>query len=421
MKRYLLVWSAATMALLVLVAAANVLVDPYGILRLVDRPGFNHTKPSIVDQGPMAKAYQVARVQPRGLILGNSRAEVGLDPEHSAWPASARPVYNLALPGTGTAVTLRYLKHALASADRDTDKPRLVLWSVDFLDFLNDPAAARHAADPAPADRRLRDVSGVGQAGRLWQRSVDLAESTLTLAALLSSAQTVANQGNPFAIHRTPLGFNPMRDYAKISADEGYWALFQQKDQANLKSLMRQPKGIFDNSGHSSRQFEDLKAVLALCRQHGIALHLFSPPYHAHFLETFRITGHAHAFEQWKRALVKVLDDEAMASRAQPYPFWDFSVFNAWTTEPIPPKGDRYTAMQWYWEGGHFKRALGDQILLTMLGTDVPLPGFGVLLGPANVDAHLAADRVAAAAYRDSHQPELQVLADLARQFGSRR
>ena len=98
LNRYLSIWFAATAMLVCAVAAINLVVDPYGLFRLVDRPGFNSIKPTAAGHGAMSKAYQLLRVQPKALILGNSRAEVGLDPNHPGWPTEARPVYNDALP-----------------------------------------------------------------------------------------------------------------------------------------------------------------------------------------------------------------------------------------------------------------------------------------------------------------------------------
>jgi len=110
MTRYLYQWFLATALILIVVAAINLVVDPYGIFRLIDAPGFNSVKPAAPSRGPMVKAYQVQRVQPKTLILGNSRAELGLDPNHPAWPQTARPVFNAALPGTGTDTSLRFLR-----------------------------------------------------------------------------------------------------------------------------------------------------------------------------------------------------------------------------------------------------------------------------------------------------------------------
>src|SRR4051794_7784270 len=65
------------------IAVVNLLVDPFGIFRLVDWPAAqtynraNNTR--------MAKAEAVRRPLWDAVIIGNSRAEMGLDPQHSAW------------------------------------------------------------------------------------------------------------------------------------------------------------------------------------------------------------------------------------------------------------------------------------------------------------------------------------------------
>lgn len=369
MKRYLSTWFLATALLLLAIVAINLAVDPYGIFRLVDQPGFNSVKPTAASHGAMSKAYQVLRVQPKTLILGNSRAEVGLDPNHPAWPQSARPVYNAALPGTGTATSLRYLQHVLAAAAGDPAKqPALVLWGVDFMDFLTDPTKPTLArtvnTDNAESMRLLTAAATI----RMRQQMRDYAESTLTLGVLVDSLTTLANQRNPYAVDLTPQGFNPMHDYLKITADEGYWAVFRQKDLMYDKSFARFPKGIFDASGNTSRHWQDLQDIMRLCRQHGIELRLFTYPYHAHMLDTFAKTGQTHGFELWKSTLAKTLTDEAVASVKPAFVLWDFSTLNAITDEAVPPKGDRKSSMRWYWEAGHFKRELGGLMLEQMLG-----------------------------------------------------
>ena len=191
MNRYLTQWFLATALILLAVAAINVVVDPYGIFRLVDRTGFNSVKPAAASRGPMAKAYQVLRVQPKTLILGNSRAEVGLDPNHPAWPQAARPVYNAALPGTGTATSLRYLQHVLAAtAGNPAAQPT--------------PPRNAHAGDSE--NRRLMQASAID---RLRQQVRDYADSTLTLSIIdtCSLHAQCAQAANLFTLYRTDGAF----------------------------------------------------------------------------------------------------------------------------------------------------------------------------------------------------------------------
>lgn len=369
MKRYLYIWFIATILIITGVATINIVVDPYGIFRLVDQVGFNRVKPTAAKHGQMAKAYQVLRIQPKTLILGNSRTEVGLDPRHTAWPHDAQPVYNAALPGTGTTTSLQFLQHVLAASDNNpATRPTLVLWGLDFMDFLTDPTSAprppqRHATDPE--SRRLMSAS----TSQRWRQQVrDYAESTLTLTALFDTLQTLASQRDPYATDLTAQGFNPMRDYINITANEGYWSVFRQKEVSYNKSFEHFPKGIFDASGATSRHWDDLKEVMRLCRQYGIELRLFTYPYHASMHDIFRKTGHTPGLELWRRTLVKTLADEAIASAQPAFRLWDFSQINAKTTEAVPAQGDRQSTMQWYWEAGHFKSALGDLMLQQMLG-----------------------------------------------------
>jgi hypothetical protein len=417
MQHHLKLWLLLVAGLLGLVAGVNFLVDPYGVFRLIDRDGFNRVKPSAGLHGPMTKAYEVLRVKPRSLILGNSRAEVGFDPASSAWPEADRPVFNLALPGTGTDATVHYLQHALESGRRDR-MPRLVVWGVDFMDFLVDGSQPRYPVALHPEDLRLLTLHDGSRNPMRWLRqSRDYAESLLTLRAFLDSIATVCQQGDSHAADLDASGFNPMRDYAGHAANEGYQPLFKHRAMENTRAYLRRPKDLFHADGSISAALDDLRQVMRLCRREGIALHLVIYPYHAQLLEIFRLTGHWPAFESWKRALVNVVEDEAAATRQPPYPLWDFSAVNAWTSETIPAQGDRHTEMHWYWEAGHFKRELGDLMLRRILDAEQShVTGFGERLSSANLRTNLARSGADLAAYRASHPQVTEELTALIEQ-----
>lgn len=420
MKRYLGLWLGLTALLLLVVATFSFIVDPYGLFRVVDNSGFNGVKPAAGGQGAMAKAYQVLRLKPRGLILGNSRAEVGFNPVHPAWPASAQPVFNLALPGTDTETSLHYLQHILANPD--APKPEVIIWGVDFMDFLVDPATPYHAGEePRGKSRLLTNPDGSSNHGRWLYETRDYARSTLTLTAFLDSVRTLASQKNPYAENLTPQGFNPMQDYLKIAADEGYWKIFRQKDKANTHDFLRRPDAIFNADGRSSGALEDLRRILTLCRQKGIKLHLVIYPYHAHLQEIFRITGHWKTFEMWKREIVNIVAQEARSSESVAFPLWDFSGFNELTTEAIPEKGDRKTKMQFYWEAGHFKAELGDLVQDRVLGNANASLQFGVQLSPGNVEQQIELIRAQEADYRQSHPRDIEDLTGMAAEMRSHR
>jgi len=412
MKRYLVVWLGATAALLALVATANAVVDPYGVFRLVDAPGFNAVKPKAELHGGMVKAYQVLRVRPRTLILGNSRAEVGLSPDHAAWPSADRPVFNLALPGTGPTTTLAYLQHAIASAGNA--KIVRVVWGVDFPDFLTDTTILPASGPQRVEARLLVGPDGAPNRERPWQQLRDAGESLFTLSALFDSAQTLASQRDPYAPDLASNGFNPLREYVKVAKEEGYGNLFRQTDLDNTRAYARRPRSIVDASGTTSADLIALRRILAICRRNGIALTLVIYPIHAHLLEIIRATDHWPAFEDWKRALVRAVADEARDAGGTSVPVVDFSGFHRYATEPVPARGDLRSTMRWYWEPGHFKRELGDLMIDRILATPDAPQDFGVALDASNVERQLADLRVAEAAYRDRHAGEVAELERMA-------
>lgn len=385
MKRYLHLWLWLTGALIVLVGVFNLVVDPYGIFGLVNRAGFNMVKPAAANQGAMFKAYQLLRQPPRTLIIGNSRAEVGFDPESASWPADAQPVFNAALPGTGTSTSLAYLRHVLAITENDPSaRPTRVVWGIDFMDFLVDGRTPAGQTSPPRNGRLLVDAGDVASPGHWIQRARDYAEATLTLAATLDALETLRSQRDRYATRLTAQGFNPMQDYEKIAAEEGYWAIFHQRDVSNIKAYLQRPKDLYEQGRRSSESLDHLREVLALCHHHGIELKLVIYPYHARLLETMHITGHWEGFEEWRRAVVEVVA-AASAGQFRPAQLWDFGGFNELTMETVPPKGDRRARMQWYWEAGHFKSTLGDRVLTRMFAGLADGSGIGLVVDAGNI------------------------------------
>ena len=116
-------------------------------------PGWTALKPRIYQQTGIAKTYQLERVAPRTLLLGNSRIEIGLDPQSHEWPGDAQPVFNAAEDGRGLPLALAMLREAIAVRVPDT-----VVLGLDILDFLENPSSPGKppppGADAAPAAGR---------------------------------------------------------------------------------------------------------------------------------------------------------------------------------------------------------------------------------------------------------------------------
>ena len=95
-------------------SALIVLVDPYYVFGTPDIPGINVVRPRYENHVPAVKPYQVRRIKPDAIILGSSRAEVALDPQHPGW--NGKNVFNFGLPSaTSYEVMLAFL-HAQSVA-----------------------------------------------------------------------------------------------------------------------------------------------------------------------------------------------------------------------------------------------------------------------------------------------------------------
>lgn len=371
------------------VAAINLIVDPYGMYGFVFKRGLNQIKPHAGANGVMAKAYQVQRARPSTLILGNSRAEVGFNPLSASWPPTLHPVYNAALPGAYPITSLRYLQHVIF-----VQKPTVVVLGVDFVDYLirEDAESDRAAMGQAVEERRLL-VTYEGTPNPIYrqQRAADIAASVMSLDAFIHSINTLASQSRLDAQDLTPQGFNPMRDYAGIARREGYEIMFRQRDEENARAYARRPKSIYRAGTATSSQLDILRSMIAVCREQEITLHMVIYPYHAHLLETFHAVALWPAFEEWKRALTRLVDEGNRARATPVAKLWDFSGYNAYSTEQVPAPGDKKSAIHWYWEAGHFKQALGEVMLQTMFardgrGANIP---FGVQLTPINIEREI--------------------------------
>ena len=71
-------------------------------------------KPRAAEQIGIAKTYQLERIAPKTLLLGNSRTEIGLDPMSPQFPAEQRPVFNASYPGRDVCTSLLMLRDAMA-------------------------------------------------------------------------------------------------------------------------------------------------------------------------------------------------------------------------------------------------------------------------------------------------------------------
>jgi hypothetical protein len=329
--------------------------------------------------------------QPRGLVLGSSRAAVGIDPQHPGWDTSAAPVFNFAL----TSATAEELAGRLEQAVALTT-PRQVVVGLDFFMFnvyTYAPWSSGREAESPP-----------------WP-----VETLLTGAALADSVRTLRKQDpvdrpGVLANGQIMRTFN-LRRVAKYGHHQGFQDYQRIFFEGTLFPLPEKEYALAD-PGSGRNSVDDFRRLLETARRADIDLRLFISPVHVRLLEVYAQANLWPAYEQWKRQLVATLDaHNSHYSLQQHFPLWDFSGVNSITSEAVPAAGDTQSAMSWYWEASHFKAEAGDLILDRIFacrrpGVSIP-DDFGVLLTPSTIEAHLAATASALESWRRQHPEDV--------------
>jgi hypothetical protein len=347
-RRYL-AWAGATIVLLAgLVAAINIGVDPFYVFGTPLLAGLNRVKPAAEAHEGMAKRHLLPRICGRTLLLGNSRIDVGLDPDSAAWPERMRPVFSAAVAGTGPAVALEMLRLA-----RATCPPRFVVLAVDFPDFLLPPDAGAPIAPPALPGWR--------------ERVAELAEATLTLDSAVASVLTLLGQADPFSPTMTAAGHPLKREYVPIARRQGYHALFSAKLAAYRAELRRLPEPVLTPERNSALRI--LATIVAEARAMPARMVVIIHPYHASYVDLLHETGRWPGFAAWKAAVGELLRREAGSGGT--VALLDFGALPE-TREPVPAAGDRLSDTRYYWEAGHYKAALGDRMIPAIAAVLMP-------------------------------------------------
>jgi hypothetical protein len=370
-------WLAGMLVAGILVALAFVFcIDPYHLYGRFAVEGVNTVKPELSRYVEEIKLTQVVKLNPDTLIFGNSRAEVGFDPESPALTRRGFSAYNLAIRGTSIETADRELEYLLQKGN----KPERIIIGLDFVDFIQ---IAQNKAE----NRETGSVNAELFPVERWFWRFD---SLFSMTAIKDSVRTILVQHDEEAAIMTARGFNPMKEYLTLARNEGYFVLFRQKAEEYAKTYMKKSAGNLDKN-----QLKVFRRMLENAVNTDSEVTVVIYPYHAQILALFEETGLLAAFDNWKREVVAEVSDLLLDRKGARISIIDFSGYGSYQCESIPEKGDHRSATRWYWEAGHFKKALGDvameQILFLASTSELNSQDqnvFGVKLSQANFNAN---------------------------------
>lgn len=402
-----IVWFAAFLtAIHLLVAAFNIIMDPYNVFKLVDIEGINHEKPMLDEHIRLSMAYELRHENPRSVILGSSRAMRQLYCSHPGWSDDDRPCYNMGFLLANAYEVERYFQHA----NRNSSIKKVV-YGLDFYMFNNNNINI-HGFD----ESRL----SVGPDGRPQFYPIsDLLAMIISIDATKDSLETLLgqqeNKGTTMYPGRPPENGLPPE---LAVPPEKQWDTFMGHSVGVVTSGYLVGEScdyrLHKKGPRGQDMLGSLESMAKTARNQGIKMHLFISPVHAYLEETKSFLGLWPYYEDWKRELVRITTDAG-----ENVTLWDFSGYNTITTDP-PPTPDGKRTLNWYWDCHHYKKSVGDMILDRILRTGasenaIP-PDFGIRLTTENIEAHLAHIRQQQRLYRDSNNRELRVFEEQTKQ-----
>ncbi len=365
----LLVW---TTLLLLTVYIFNRLVDP---LDLFDSPrisNFNSLKPGIGSNSRVWKMNKWKKNSTNNIILGTSRADIGLDPSHPGFSSQA---FNMGLSAQPIIESKRILEWAV-----QRQKIQQVVLATDFF--------SANLLRGFPADF---DDSNFDDSPNHHKKMISLDTTVMSLETILEQSENLIKEQG---IAWNNYGLRTWHNNQNVVLG-GHRKRFVASEKLYIeKTYFPPPSRQFKLSSNEKNSLKIYQDIISLAHEKNIELFLIFSPSHARQWHVIYALGLWPMWEKWKFEIVRINEVEAKRHGKEPFPIWDFSGFNSVTTETIPPINDSESQMQWYWESSHYKRELGDLVLdrvfnYNNLSRNVP-DDFGVLLSLDNIESHLS-------------------------------
>lgn len=393
---YLKQFTLAAGATIAIAVGINLVVDPYDLFGSPKIPGFNALKAVISSKQRVFETPTVLRRNDATVILGSSRSDIGISPDHPALATGG--AFNAAMSGQQIWESARILE---ALARRPNNELKTVILGLDFFAF--------NSFMPTPFDYTDDNFSR-------WR----VTELVFSISTLLDAFRTVIRQQPyPILAHGGIVHENGFREYIGnpfVLPRES----FRGSEEGYLRFTYNPPPACAWSATDARRNldmYQEYQRLLAIAHEHDMDVKMLISPSHARQWETLAAAGLWQQFEDWKRRLVSVNEETARQYAHPAFPLWDFSGYNRVTTFPVPDAADAPGVL--YWESSHYRKEVGDLALDRIfspkpLQPSIPAPDFGTLLTGDSVEPWLAQQRLERQHYRANHRQDIEEIAQSA-------
>ena len=357
-RNFSLACIALIVAVIGVVGAFNLFVDPFWYFREFEIAGINRDKPRAPGNERLVKLALMNRLKPEAVIVGSSFVEVGLPPLHPGFTRNGQLTsFNLGMPAARWSDVYCQAMFAL----RQPQVKRLVV-GVSGVD-----------SPPCPSDDELSRV--------------DYGKLLFSRTAFDASRDTLKQQGSPSAMTREGLWSYGRYDEQLQGDDQVVGNFALEFAGALCATAQDEPRPFdaarIDRAPPAPGQAAGLRNLIRLALRNKVELVLLFYPTHVLFNEIERRCHSPEAHWSWLWQAVSLAKEEA-GDRSQLIQVWDFFGYGPFNTERMhagKPMRDR----QWQ-DFGHFNVEIGmaafDAIYLgrTGYGTRVTVDNFDELV-----------------------------------------
>jgi hypothetical protein len=362
-------WLFAMISIIVV----NIVVDPFAIFNLWVKPGFNQEKPALTYNVRAFKLRQIAEQRPKHLILGSSRAQIGLpDFKHE----DGELYYNAAVPQA----TISEI-HDLLVYSHSKSPLKSIILTVDFFGFnANLPSLSQIKGESSQYEPFSFEDKVAGVIG--W-------------SGVKGSVRTLLHNVNAFQ-QKAKLNANPDLNKILNSAQ----SRFEVSERHMLTShiYLPLPSKQFTFTNQDKSTFAIYQSILSKCVKEHIDCKVIILPTHARhmaLIEQLKLWNH---FEEWKEKLVAVTDLVSPKIK-----LLDFTAFDGYSIEDVSLQETSNPLYHWI-DSSHMSPTLG-RIVLNKIVNHSEI-AFGHQLSIDNIQQHNKQLRDNKNKYKSTH-PEI--------------
>jgi hypothetical protein len=390
--------------LLGLIVSFNWLVNPYLLFNPPTIKGVNEVATENFFKQLLFKPYQLHEIRPRSVIIGTSHAGIAFNPDLLPPPA-----FNLAVGGSSSYINYRLIQEALQANP-----------ALEQL-ILETPLFAFNALDPNnlpghnPEFERRLSVTTNHQRNlfRIGHVTSDHLAALISWESTRSSFRMMKKQGRVKSGKRGSF----------IQYKNGQWSQ-QQAPHTSTRQYFENSwkKFLHDEwfpaphysftlvANGKSPGLDYFQRSLALLYQNGVNTTITIAPMHASLLVALQESGLWNTYEEWKRELVHINQQEALNAKREPFMIADYTRLNAYTTLALPADPKSTQRLPWFNDSAHASENFGSLILTDIQQGTIEL---GQTLTPESIEIYLAEQRLAVQQYADQHPEQRKIIRGL--------